>query len=320
MDFGRGGYRYVAFERSANMGRNSRLSFIREDVYAPVRERIQLGMTIGLCQLSKLYAYNGLMLTSGTRIEDLRHGRPIPAGGNEKRRHPSHDGQHPDEAHYERLREKHALRAWCSIPDRKNARPRREGQSETDYRALHGAFPELVDEDGAGWYYRHVHQVVAFVRKHPDKVLKSAVTSCDLLKKGFDEAWRDKLRQMQVPIFSPSTKADWPLRFDDIVADAMEEGPLRGEPVPLSAGELERLRAFTPKGIPETVLPALVQFYRMNKPEDGDWVVLPVANFDAYFGTTAFGRKWLAALPETVIRRSESSYGVSRYRVEMILI
>ena len=135
------------------------------------------------------------------------------------------------------------------------------------------------------------------------------------LKKGFDEAWRDKLRQMQVPIFSPNTKADWPLRFDDIVADAMEEGPLRGEPVPLSAGELDALRAFTPKGVPETVLPALVQFHRMNKPEDSDWVVLPVANFDAYFGTTTFGRKWLPALPETVIRRSESSYGVSRYMV-----
>ena len=208
-----------------------------------------------------------------------------------------------------------ALRAWCSIPDRKNARPRRDGQSETDYRALHGAFPELVDEGGAGWYYRHVHQVVAFVRKHPDKALKSAVTNCDLLKKGFDEAWRDKLRQMQVPIFSPNTKADWPLRFDDIVADAVEEGPLRGEPAPLSDGELKKLRALTPKGVPETVLPALVQFYHMNKPEDSDWVVLPSANFDAYFGTTAFGRKWLAALPETVIRRSESSYGVSRYMV-----
>ena len=208
-----------------------------------------------------------------------------------------------------------ALRAWCSIPDRKNARPRRDGQSETDYRALHGAFPELVDEGGAGWYYRHVHQVVAFVRKHLDKALKSAVTNCDLLKKGFDEAWRDKLRQMQVPIFSPNTKADWPLRFDDIVADAVEEGPLRGEPAPLSDGELEKLRALTPKGVPETVLPALVQFYHMNKPEDSDWVVLPSANFDAYFGTTAFGRKWLAALPETVIRRSESSYGVSRYMV-----
>ena len=206
-----------------------------------------------------------------------------------------------------------ALRAWCSIPDRKNAAPKRDGQSETDYRALHEAFPELVDESGAGWFYRHVHQVAAFVRKHPDKVLKSAVTSCDLLKKDFDAAWRDKLRQMQVPIFSAGTKGNWLLRFDDIVADAVEEGPLQGEPAPLSAGELEKLCALTPKGVPETVLPALVQFYRMNKPEDSDWVVLPVTNFDAYFGTTAFGRKWLAALPESVIRRSESSYGVSRY-------
>ena len=40
LDFGRGGYRCVAFERSASMGRNSRLSFIREDFYAPVKERI----------------------------------------------------------------------------------------------------------------------------------------------------------------------------------------------------------------------------------------------------------------------------------------
>ena len=208
-----------------------------------------------------------------------------------------------------------ALRAWCSIPDRKNAAPKRDGQSETDYRALHEAFPELVDESGAGWFYRHVHQVAAFVRKHPDKVLKSAVTSCDLLKKDFDAEWRDKLRQMQVPIFSAGTKGNWLLHFDDIVADAVEEGPLRGEPAPLSAGELEKLRTLTPKGVPETVLPALVQFYRMNKPEDSNWVVLPVTNFDAFFGTTAFSRKWLSALPERVIRRSEASYGVSRYMV-----
>ena len=208
-----------------------------------------------------------------------------------------------------------ALRAWCSIPDRKNAAPKRDGQSETDYRVLHEAFPELVDESGAGWFYRHVYQLVAFVRKYPNKVLKSAVTSCDLLKKGFDAAWRDKLRQMQVPIFSAGTKGNWLLRFDDIVANAMEEGPLRSEPAPLSAGELEQLRALTPKGVPETVLPALVQFYRINKPEDRDWVVLPVTNFDAFFGTTAFSRKWLSVLPESVIRRSEASYGVSRFMV-----
>ncbi|NCB52328.1 MAG: hypothetical protein EOM54_10655 [Clostridia bacterium] len=71
LDFGRGSYRYLAFERSGSMSRNSRLSFIREDFYEPVHKRMMLDMTIDRCQLSKLYAYNGLMLTSGFRFEDL---------------------------------------------------------------------------------------------------------------------------------------------------------------------------------------------------------------------------------------------------------
>ena len=72
LDFGNGPARFIAFERSASMSRRSRLSFIREDLYEPVRERITLGMDIGVCQLSKLYAYNGLMLTDGFRINDRR--------------------------------------------------------------------------------------------------------------------------------------------------------------------------------------------------------------------------------------------------------
>ena len=72
LDFGRGLFRYIAFERSASMSRRARLSFIREDYYEPVKERITLGMKIGVCQLSKLYAYNGLMLTSGVRMDDLK--------------------------------------------------------------------------------------------------------------------------------------------------------------------------------------------------------------------------------------------------------
>lgn len=71
LDLGSGNYRYIAFERSASMSRQSRLSFIREDFYEPVKERISLGMKIGMCQLSKLYAYNGLMLTDGFRVEDM---------------------------------------------------------------------------------------------------------------------------------------------------------------------------------------------------------------------------------------------------------
>jgi hypothetical protein len=70
IDFGKGRNRYDAFERSASMSRNNILSFIREDLYEPLRERIMLGMTVDKCQLAKLYAYNGLMYTSGRRFED----------------------------------------------------------------------------------------------------------------------------------------------------------------------------------------------------------------------------------------------------------
>ncbi|MBR6050964.1 MAG: hypothetical protein IKP68_07145, partial [Clostridia bacterium] len=70
LDFGRGPARYLAFERSANMSRNCVLSFVRADLYEPLRERMMLGMKIGKCQLAKLYAYNALMYTSGRRIND----------------------------------------------------------------------------------------------------------------------------------------------------------------------------------------------------------------------------------------------------------
>lgn len=71
IDFGRGEQRYLAFERSGSMGRQAKLSFLRADVCEAVRERIMLGMTVGSCQLSKLYAYLGLMLSGGTRIDGL---------------------------------------------------------------------------------------------------------------------------------------------------------------------------------------------------------------------------------------------------------
>ena len=76
LDFGSGPHRYLAFERSGSMSRQARLSFIREDFYDAVRRRIMMDMTIGDCQLSKLYAYNGLMLSSGIRIEGIGIDRP----------------------------------------------------------------------------------------------------------------------------------------------------------------------------------------------------------------------------------------------------
>lgn len=70
LDFGNGPRNYIAFERSASKSRANHLSFVREDVYTPLRERMMLGMDIGVCQLSKLYAYNALMYTDGERVAD----------------------------------------------------------------------------------------------------------------------------------------------------------------------------------------------------------------------------------------------------------
>ncbi|MGI5935329.1 MAG: RNA dependent RNA polymerase [Oscillospiraceae bacterium] len=76
LDFGSGEHRYLAFERSGSMSRQARLSFIRADYYDLVRRRIMMDMTVGDCQLSKLYAYNGLMLSSGVRIENIGIDKP----------------------------------------------------------------------------------------------------------------------------------------------------------------------------------------------------------------------------------------------------
>lgn len=121
--------------------------------------------------------------------------------------------------------------------------------------------------------------------------------------------------QYQVPLFSVNTKGAWIVRFDDILADALEQGELKNKDYELSLELMNMLSETTPKGVPDAVLPTLVKYYYINKQEDSDWGVLPVTNFDAYFGTTAFGRKWLKLLPEHIIERSETSYGVSRYRV-----
>ena len=70
LNFGKEDHVYIAFERSASMSRENRLAFVRADVYEPLRERMMLGMNIGACQLSKLYAYNALLFTSGARYNN----------------------------------------------------------------------------------------------------------------------------------------------------------------------------------------------------------------------------------------------------------
>ena len=76
LDLGDGPRQYAAFERSNSMSRQGRLSFLRADLWETVRRRIMLDLELGQCQLSKLYAYNGLMLSTGARVEGVEIDRP----------------------------------------------------------------------------------------------------------------------------------------------------------------------------------------------------------------------------------------------------
>ena len=211
---------------------------------------------------------------------------------------------------------KEALCAWCSIPDKKKATPKEEWQFDTDFSYLNETFPCLVDKNGKGWFYRHAHSVVRFVSKNPDKVTKSSLANSQKLKIVFDREWKEKVLQLQIPLSSKNTKGAWVLRFDDILSNALVAGPLKNKEQTLPEHLLKRVEECKDKGIPENVILALLQYYFANKEADTDWVVLPVINFDAYFGTSSFSKKWLNKLPAELFEK-QSRYGVCRYRVKV---
>lgn len=202
--------------------------------------------------------------------------------------------------------------AWCSVPERASAR--QEWQYQTEFGALHGEFPVLVDKDGRGWFCRHFHAAMAFARNNPNVVRKAYFEAAGDLDRKFDAEWRKKVRQFQMPLFSSNADAAWIIRFDDVIADALELGPLRQGTVDLPDDLLAKIEAMRPEKMPAEVIQTLIAYYIANKPEDSEWVVLPVANFDCWFGDTNFGRKYLSQIPEDIIQRS-NSFGVSRYRV-----
>ncbi len=211
-------------------------------------------------------------------------------------------------------RARRALCAWCSMPEMKKATPKEKWQFTTDFRYLHGEFPKLVDNSGNGWYFHHIKNVYRFIKCYPDKVSKVAVDKADLLGNKYDKEWQKKLMQFQYPIFTPHTES-WVMTFDSIVADALVLGPLKDKTVILSEDMLRKINGLNTSNVPEEIIVLLVQYYLANKPDDSDWVVLPTANFDMYFGNTNFSKKWLKQIPDSIIIRDTFSFGVGRYKV-----
>ena len=74
------------------------------------------------------------------------------------------------------------------------------------------------------------------------------------------------------------------------------------------------MKAALPKEIPYEVVCPLIRYYPDTRKDDCEWVVLPVASFDAYFGDTSFSKKYLPKIPPEIMERG-NAFGISRYRV-----
>ena len=129
-----------------------------------------------------------------------------------------------------------ALCAWCSVPEDGKRAPDKKWQFQTDFSELHTEFPELVDADGTGWFLRHVLRAADFMLTHPEKVRSTSLKYAEVIQSKFAATWRSKVLQYQIPIFAPQTKGAWTLRFDDVLADALELGPLCREGPELQIG------------------------------------------------------------------------------------
>lgn len=83
-----------------------------------------------------------------------------------------------------------------------------------------------------------------------------------------------------MPIFALNTKAAWALRFDDILADALELGALRNEEYILLPEKENSIAVLDLGGVPFEVVCDVVAYCEANKPTDTDLIVLSLANFD----------------------------------------
>ena len=199
-----------------------------------------------------------------------------------------------------------ALLAWCSLPD--------ENDTAVNFKYLADTFPELVTDTGEGWFYMHIKGIAEFIKKNPKLVTKTTADTMSAISKNFQKMWKNKVKQMQVPPLALNTKGAWVLRFDDIIADALELGALRTEEYPLPKCFAEKLLNTDLNGVPFDVLSDVICYYLANKSDNTDWVRLPVASFDCYYQNTSFSKKMLSAIPETILQK-ENSLGVCRVKL-----
>lgn len=157
-----------------------------------------------------------------------------------------------------------------------------------------------------------------FVQSNTDKFNAKEVEKYSLMDKNFDTAWRDKVARMHFSTYYLKTKGAWILRFDDILSSALELGELKNKDFDLPEETKAKITDFANSPSTALALETIIKYYCANRQEDTDWVVLPVANFDAYFGSTSFSKKRLTELVKFGAIERENSYNVSRYRLNVV--
>ncbi|MBR3869784.1 MAG: hypothetical protein IKM66_10770 [Clostridia bacterium] len=208
------------------------------------------------------------------------------------------------------------LCTWCSLPYEtvtNKALP-----YHTSFPELHNDFPDIVDETGAGWYYRYLHTLSDYIKANKDKISSKLYYFAEKKNiKDIENKWANRLIQFQYPIYNRKSKADFPLLFDTAIADALVLGPLRTEAVILSEETTDKIKAYGTDSKTENLIIALAEYYIANKEPDSDWVIIPKTNFSAFFGSATYMDTYEKKIPEDFMDKKPEANGVSMVRVKI---
>ena len=227
------------------------------------------------------------------------------------------DGTRRDDDAYERIAEtRRFLTAWCSLPFELISNIKWE--YHTSFPELHKEFPQIVDETGAGWYSMYLHALSDYISENKDKITTKLHYFAE--KENIEEIenkWAKKLIQYQYSIYNQKSKADFPVLFDTVIADALVLGPLRTEAVMLTEEEMDKIKAYGAKPKVEALMIKLAEYYIANKEPDSEWVIIPRTNFSAFFGSATYIDVYEKKIPEGFMDKKPEMDGVSRVRVNV---
>ena len=208
------------------------------------------------------------------------------------------------------------LCAWCSLPY--EIVSNKALAFHTSLPKFHSEFPNIVDEHGAGWYYRYLHSLSDYIRKNKEDVTKKL--HCFAEKKtlkAIESTWANKLIQYQYSVYNDRSSADFPLLFDTAIADALVLGPLRTEAVVLPDETLQKIKAYGVNAKTERLMITLAEYYIANKEPDSDWVIIPRTNISAYLGSATYMEAYESKIPDEFMEKKPEMDGVSAVRINL---